>query len=116
MASDVVVVDGNGPRTLLAAVVAEEEAAAVAAAGGTGGGGAEWDSLGTGDLSALGIASCVGVVIAIVVLHVACNKAWPPYRTVIPELVVYTGLAVSRYSKIKINPKPIYVVRIKPNK
>lgn len=96
MASDVVV--GNGPRILV-----KEEAAAASS---------EWDSLGTADLSALGIASCVDLVIAIIVLHVACNKTWPPYKTVIPELVMYTGLAVSRISKSKSNQSKINVARI----
>ena len=92
MASDVA--NRNRPRILAAA-------AAAAAAGGGGGAAAEWDELGKGDLAALGIASCVDVAIALVAIHVAFKRTWPPYRAVIPELVMYTGLAVSRQSAFK---------------
>ena len=96
MASDVA--NRNRPRILAAAVAA----AAAGGGGGTAAGAAEgWNELGKADLAALGIASCVDVAIALVAVHVAFNHAWPPYRAVIPELVVYTGLAVSRWSVFK---------------
>lgn len=57
-----------------------------------------WQPLGVEDLAAAGCTTCVGVAVVLALLHVALHRSWPPYKAILPGLVVCTGLAVSSLS------------------
>ena len=54
-----------------------------------------WESLGQGDLAAVGLATCVDVGVILLLLHVLANRTWPPYRASIPTLLACTAFTVS---------------------
>lgn len=56
---------------------------------------ASWESLGQGDLAAVGVATCVDVGVVLLLLHVLANRTWPPYRASIPSLLACTAFTVS---------------------
>lgn len=54
-----------------------------------------WKSVGQRDLAAVGVATCVDVAVALLLLHVLANRTWPPYRASIPTLLACTAFTVS---------------------
>lgn len=60
------------------------------------GAGPTWRQLGDTDYEAIGLAVVVDVAAALLVAHVMCEASWPAYAGTIPQLVVFSSLAVSR--------------------
>lgn len=57
--------------------------------------GPTWRQLGETDFGAIGFATGVNVAAALLLAHVVWEASWPPYATIIPRIVVFSGLAVS---------------------
>lgn len=61
------------------------------------GAGPAWQPLGTEDYGAIGFTTVVDVAAALLVVHVVSNAGWPPYTAAIPQIIVFSSLAVSLF-------------------
>lgn len=43
----------------------------------------------------IGFAASVDLAIILLLVHIVCRRKWPPFKAASPQLVVYTGIAVS---------------------
>lgn len=59
--------------------------------------GPTWQPLETSDLGAIGFTTVVDVAAALLLVHVVSNAGWPPYTAAIPQIIVYSSLAVSLF-------------------
>lgn len=46
-------------------------------------------------LGSIGFAAIVNFAVILLLVHVVLRRSWPPYKAVLPGLVVYAGIAVS---------------------
>lgn len=54
-----------------------------------------WRQLGDTDYGAIGFATVVDMAAAMLVTHVLWEASWPAYAATIPQIVVFSSLAVS---------------------
>lgn len=59
------------------------------------GAGPTWRQLGDTDYGAIGFTTVVDVSAALLMSHVVCEASWPVYAATIPQIVVFSSLAVS---------------------
>ena len=54
-----------------------------------------WQALEWPDFIVIAFSSCVATAAMLLMLHVLVNRAWVPYKTRIPGLIVCSALSVS---------------------
>lgn len=57
--------------------------------------GPTWRQLGETDFGAIGFATGIDVAAALLLGHIMWKASWPPYAAVMPQIVVFSSLAVS---------------------
>lgn len=60
-----------------------------------GGTGTTWRQLGDTDYGAIGVTTVVDVSAALLMSHLVCEASWPAYAATLPQIVVFSSLAVS---------------------